>query len=38
VNRRAAVLLAVLGVGLLALPAVASSYVLSVATLILFFA
>jgi branched-chain amino acid transport system permease protein len=38
VNRRATVLLALLAAGLLALPAVASSYVLSVATLILFFA
>ena len=37
-NRRAAVLLAVLAAMLVALPAVASSYVLSVATLILFFA
>ena len=37
-NRRAAILLVVLGAALLALPAVASSYVLSVATLILFFA
>ncbi len=37
-NRRAAVLLVVLGLALLALPAVVSSYVLSVATLILFFA
>jgi len=38
VNRRAAVLLGVLAAALVALPAVASSYVLSVATLILFFA
>jgi len=38
VNRRAAVLLAALGVALALLPAVANSYVLSVATLILFFA
>ena len=38
VNRRAAVLLGLLAVALLALPAVVSSYVLSVATLILFFA
>ena len=38
VNRRAVTLVAVLAVALLALPAVASSYVLSVATLILFFA
>ena len=37
-SRRAGVLLAILAVALLALPAVASSYVLSVATLILFFA
>jgi len=37
-NRRAAILLGVLAVALLALPAVVSSYVLSVATLILFFA
>jgi branched-chain amino acid transport system permease protein len=37
-NRRAAILLGLLAVALLALPAVASSYVLSVATLILFFA
>ncbi len=37
-NRRAAMLLAALAVALVALPAVASSYVLSVATLILFFA
>jgi branched-chain amino acid transport system permease protein len=37
-NRRAAVLLGVLAVALLVLPAVVSSYVLSVATLILFFA
>jgi branched-chain amino acid transport system permease protein len=38
VTRRAGVLLAALAAALLALPAVASSYVLSVATLILFFA
>jgi len=38
VNRRAAALLALLAAALLALPAVAGSYVLSVATLILFFA
>jgi branched-chain amino acid transport system permease protein len=38
VNRRTAVLLAALAAALVALPAVASSYVLSVATLILFFA
>jgi branched-chain amino acid transport system permease protein len=38
VNRRAAVLLAALAAGLILLPAVATSYVLSVATLILFFA
>jgi len=38
VNRRAAALLALLATALLALPAVAGSYVLSVATLILFFA
>jgi len=38
VNRRAAVLLAALGVALLALPGFASAYVLSVATLILFLA
>jgi branched-chain amino acid transport system permease protein len=38
VNRRGAILLGVLAAALLALPAVASSYVLSVATLILFFA
>jgi len=37
-NRRAEVLLALLGVALLALPLVAGSYLLSVATLILFFA
>ena len=37
-NRRAAALLALLAAALLALPAVAGSYVLSVATLILFFA
>ena len=37
-NRRAAILLGLLAMALLALPAVASSYVLSVATLILFFA
>ena len=37
-NRRAAALLAILAAALLALPAVAGSYVLSVATLILFFA
>ena len=37
-NRRAAVLLAALGVALLALPGFASAYVLSVATLILFLA
>ena len=37
-NRRAVVLLGLLAAALLALPAVASSYVLSVATLILFFA
>ncbi len=37
-NRRAAILLAVLGVALLALPGFASAYVLSVATLILFLA
>ena len=37
-NPRSGVLLAVLAAALLALPAVASSYVLSVATLILFFA
>jgi branched-chain amino acid transport system permease protein len=38
VNRRAAALLAALGSALVLLPAVANSYVLSVATLILFFA
>jgi branched-chain amino acid transport system permease protein len=38
VNRRAAALLAALAAALVVLPAVASSYVLSVATLILFFA
>jgi len=38
VNRRAAALLAALAAALVLLPAVASSYVLSVATLILFFA
>jgi branched-chain amino acid transport system permease protein len=38
VNRRAAILLAVLGVALAALPGFASAYVLSVATLILFLA
>jgi branched-chain amino acid transport system permease protein len=38
VNQRAAVLLGILAAALVALPAVASSYVLSVATLILFFA
>jgi len=38
VNRRAAVLLAMLAAALILLPAVANSYVLSVATLILFFA
>jgi branched-chain amino acid transport system permease protein len=37
-NRRAAALLALLAAGLVLLPAVANSYVLSVATLILFFA
>jgi branched-chain amino acid transport system permease protein len=37
-ERRAAILLALLGAGLVALPWVAGSYVLSVATLILFFA
>jgi len=37
-NRRAAVLLATLAAALIALPATANSYVLSVATLILFFA
>ncbi len=37
-NRRAAILLAVLGVALLALPGFANAYVLSVATLILFLA
>ena len=37
-NRRAAILLGVLAAALLVLPAVVSSYVLSVATLILFFA
>ncbi len=37
-NRRALVLLALLGLALAALPAVANAYVLSVATLILFFA
>ena len=37
-NRRAAVLLAMLAAALILLPAVANSYVLSVATLILFFA
>jgi branched-chain amino acid transport system permease protein len=38
VNRRAAALLGILAAALVLLPAVASSYVLSVATLILFFA
>jgi len=38
VNRRGAVLLAMLAAALILLPAVASNYVLSVATLILFFA
>jgi branched-chain amino acid transport system permease protein len=38
VNRRATVLLTVLAAALIALPAAANSYVLSVATLILFFA
>jgi branched-chain amino acid transport system permease protein len=38
VNRRALLLLAALGALLLALPAVANAYVLSIATLILFFA
>jgi branched-chain amino acid transport system permease protein len=38
VKRRGAILLGILAAALLALPAVASSYVLSVATLILFFA
>ncbi|MGE3680019.1 MAG: branched-chain amino acid ABC transporter permease, partial [Burkholderiales bacterium] len=37
-NARAAAMLAALGAALLVLPAFASSYVLSVATLILFFA
>ena len=37
-KRRAAILLGLLTAVLLALPAVASSYVLSVATLVLFFA
>ena len=37
-ERRAAILLALLGAALVALPWIAGSYVLSVATLILFFA